>query len=142
MAKKAQYYIEAEELFVQERLNVEEIALRIPVSSRTIGDWRREHDWDGKRERFAAQETSTTEKLYKLIQALTDKAILSAENNEEPSQSQLYFIGRMAPLLLKFKKFEESVQKPAEEGVAEETLAEQKQVIQELKETMMRLGLA
>ena len=141
MAKKAQYYIETEELFVQERLSVEEIAQRIPVSSRTIGDWRRENDWDGKRERFAAQETSTTEKLYKLIQALTDKAIQSAENNEEPSQSQLYFIGKMAPLLLKLKKFEEDVQKPAEEGVTEDTLAEQKQVVQELKETMMRLGL-
>ena len=48
----------------------------------------------------------------------------------------------MAPLLLKLKKFEEDVQKPAEEGVTEDTLAEQKQVVQELKETMMRLGLA
>ena len=142
MAKKAEYFIRAEEMFVQERLSVEEIAQRMPVSSRTIGDWRRENDWDGKRERFAAQETSTTEKLYKLIQALTDKAIQSAENNEEPSQSQLYFIGKMAPLLLKLKKFEEDVQKPAEEGVTEDTLAEQKQVVQELKETMMRLGLA
>lgn len=142
MAKKAQYYIEAEERFVQERLSVEEIAQRIPVSSRTIGDWRRENDWDGKRERFAAQETSTTEKLYKLIQTLTDKAIESAENNEEPSQSQLYFIGRMAPLLLKLKKFEEDVQKPAEAGVTQETLDEQKRVAQELQETMMRLGLA
>ena len=142
MAKKAQHYADAERLFVQDRLSVEEIAGRIPVSSRTIGDWRREYGWDARREKLAETNSKTHEKLYTLIQTLTDKAIESAANGEEPSQSQLYFIGKMAPLLLKLQSYEEASQKPSEEGVTEETVAEQKRVLGELKETAMRLGLA
>lgn len=129
MAKKAQYYIEAERLFVQDRLSVEEIADRVPVSARSLGDWRREHDWDGKRVRFSETNTKTHEKLYTLIQTLTDKAIQSAQSGEEPSQSQLYFIGKMAPLLLKLQSYEEAAtekddepEQPKKQGLTEETI--------------------
>lgn len=129
MAKKAQYYADAERLFVQERLSVEEIARQLPVSSRTIGDWRRRHGWDEKRERFSETNSKTHEKLYTLIQTLTDKAIESAANGEEPSQSQLYFIGKMAPLLLKLQSYEEAAtekgsgpDEPKKQGLTENTI--------------------
>jgi hypothetical protein len=128
MAKKAGFYMEAERLFVQERMTVDAIARQLPVSERTLGDWRRDGKWDKLRAAFAESNSKTHEKLYTLIQRLTDKAIQSAEEGTEPSQSQLYFIAKMAPLLLKLQGYEEAVEKPAEEeppkrkGLTEETI--------------------
>lgn len=143
MAKKSQYYQIAEQMFVFDHLSVSDIAEQIPVSERTIGDWRRDGNWDVRRDQSVALQSSTTEKLHKLVDKLIDNTVSSIENGQEPSQSQLYLIGKLTPALIRMQKFEETVtdKKPAS-GVTEETLAEQKQVKQELHETMMRLGLA
>lgn len=143
MAKKSEYYQIAEQLFVVDRLSVSDIAKRIPVSERTVGDWRRDGQWDDRRDTMAALQTSTTEKLHKLVDKLIDNTVASIEGGTEPSQSQLYLIGKLTPALIRMQKFEETVTsaKPAA-GVTQETLAEQKQVRQDLQETMMRLGLA
>lgn len=141
MAKKAQYYQAAEQLYVFEHLGLADIAARIPVSERTLGDWSREGNWDEKRQNHMQQQTTTTEKLHKVVDKMAEKIIEKLDQNEDPSQSQLYLLGKLSPILVRMQKFEESVQKPAEEGVTEETLAEQKQMIQEFKETLMRLGL-
>lgn len=107
MAKKAELYTEAERLYVQEHLGQADIAQRLGVSERTIRYWATEGMWSDKRGELAETTGKTHEKLYKLIQSLTDKAIQSCEKGEEPSQSQLYFIGKMAPLLLKLQTYEQ-----------------------------------
>jgi hypothetical protein len=143
MAKKAQYYQIAEQLFVYDHLSVADIAEQLPVSDRTIGDWRRDGNWDARRDQTVALQTSTTEKLHKLVDKLIDNTVSSIEDGTGPSQSQLYLIGKLTPALIRMQKFEETVTttKPAA-GVTEETLSQQKQVLQEMQETLMRLGLA
>jgi hypothetical protein len=105
--RKAQSYAEAERLYVQEHLGQADIAKRIKVSERTIRAWAAEGKWAERRGTFAEVSGKTHEKLYRLIQSLTDKAIQSCESDGEPSQSQLYFIAKMAPLLLKIQSYEE-----------------------------------
>lgn len=129
MAKRAEHYSESERLYVQERLTFEQIADRIGVSERTLRTWATQGEWAERRKVFTETNTKTHEKLYTLIQALTDKAIQSAENNEEPSQSQLYFIGKMAPLLFKLQSYEEASaekddepEQPKKQGLTEETI--------------------
>jgi predicted transcriptional regulator len=107
MAKKADLFAEAERLYVQENLGQADIAQRLGIGERTVRYWASEGNWSARRGSFAEATGKTHEKLYKLIQALIDKAIQSAEAGEEPSQSQLYFIGKMAPLLLKLQNYEE-----------------------------------
>jgi hypothetical protein len=125
---KAELYAEAERLYVQERMNMDDIAVKMGRDPRSIRTWAAEGDWVGRRARFTEATGKTHEKLYVLIQKLTDKAIQSAEDGEEPSQSQLYFIAKMAPLLLKLQTYEETADKPAEEtapkkqGLTEDTI--------------------
>ena len=142
MAKKAELYSEAERLYVQEHLGQAEIAERLGVSERTVRYWSQEGSWAERRGNFAQATSSTSEKLYKLVQALTDKAIQSAEEGTEPSQSQLYFIAKMAPLLLKLHDYEETAQPPkqADEDKAK-ALNRYEDVMGEMQKTLMQLGL-
>ncbi len=112
MAKKAELCAEAERLYVQEQLGQAEIALRLGIAERTVRYWATEGMWGDRREKFAEVTSKTSEKLYHLIQTLTDKAVEKCEAGEEPSQSQLYFIGKMAPLLLKLQSYEKEVDPP------------------------------
>lgn len=107
MAKKAELCAEAERLYVQEQLGQAEIAQRLGIAERTVRYWATEGKWGDRREKFAEVTSKTSEKLYHLIQTLTDKAVEKCQAGEEPSQSQLYFIGKMAPLLLKLQSYEE-----------------------------------
>lgn len=91
MAKKAELYSEAERLYVQEHLGQTDIAERLGVAERTIRYWATEGNWAERRGNYVEATSKTSEKLYKLVQTLTDKAIESVENGEVPSQSQLFF---------------------------------------------------
>ena len=142
MAKKVELYSEAERLYVQERLGQADIAERLGVSERTIRTWSTEGNWNSRRGAFAEVTGKTHEKLYKLIDALTDKAIESANKGEEPSQSQLYFIGKMAPLLLKLQNYEEtSVPAKAEEADKAKAVSRYESVMDEMSKTLQQLGL-
>lgn len=136
MAKKAELYSEAERLYVQEQLGQADIAQRLGVAERTVRYWASEGNWAARRGSFAEATGKTHEKLYKLIQALTDKAIQSAEAGEEPSQSQLYFIGKMAPLLLKLQNYEEK-EAAADEPEVEKPKQLSEQTIRRIEEEIL-----
>ncbi|NMW18052.1 MAG: hypothetical protein HKK66_03300 [Chlorobiaceae bacterium] len=142
MAKKAELYSEAERLYVQEHLGQTDIAERLGVAERTIRYWATEGNWAERRGNYVEATSKTSEKLYKLVQTLTDKAIESVENGEVPSQSQLFFISKMAPLLLKLQNYEES-SAPAKQDEADKakTATRYEDVMQEMQKTLMQLGL-
>jgi hypothetical protein len=137
MAKKAELYAEAERLYVQERLGQADIAARLCVAERTVRYWATEGNWSGRRKGFAEATGKTHEKLYQLIQSLTDKAIQSCESGEEPSQSQLYFIGKMAPLLLKLQNYEEKTADPDGEPEAEKPKQLTQETIRQIEEEIL-----
>lgn len=142
MAKKAELYSEAERLYVQEHLGQSDIAERLGVAERTVRYWANEGNWSERRGSFVEATSKTSEKLYKLVQTLTDKAIESVENGEVPSQSQLFFISKMAPLLLKLQNYEESSAPSKQDEVDKEKAATRfEDVMQEMQKTLMQLGL-
>lgn len=104
---KAELIVKAERLYVQERRSMADVAKAVGRDERTIRTWASEGNWVASRDAYAEATGKTHEKLYRLVSSLTDKAIESCESGTEPSQSQLYFIAKMAPLLLKLKTYEE-----------------------------------
>lgn len=142
MAKKNEHYAEAERLYVQDHLGQADIAERLGVSERTVRYWSQEGNWAERRGNFAEATGKTHEKLFKLIQSLTDKAIQSAESGEEPSQSQLYFIAKMAPLLLKLQNYEEAAQPVKADIIDKEKAASRlEDITGEMQKTLQQLGL-
>lgn len=115
MAKKHLYYDQAEQLYVVEQLTLREIADRLPVSERTIGDWSREGNWDDKRRQHIESRRMFHEELYslgrKLIKAVND----DLDAGQEVSHRRLNSIARIVPLLLKAKEYEEVVREHKKE---------------------------
>ena len=141
---KAELYAEAERLYVQERMSMDDVAQKMGRDPRSIRTWAAEGDWVGRRARYTEATGKTHEKLYTLIQRLTDKAIESCETGAEPSQSQLYFIGKMAPLLLKLQTYEEASSPDKAPGEPDKAAAADRleAVSDELTKAMTQLGLA
>jgi hypothetical protein len=142
MAKKAGYYVAAEQLYLYEHLTLAEIAARIPVSERTLGDWQRDGKWSERREKLAEQQASSSEKAYELSNSLMDDFISAVKEGKEPSQWKVVLFGKISPMLERFRKYEQETERQPDEGVSEKTVEQQKQVVQDLQETLMKLGLA
>lgn len=124
MAKKAQNYAEAERLYITDQLTLSAVAAQLGLSERTVWEWKSQGKWDEKRAKYFEVVSSAHESLYELLKDLTKKVGGVVKEGKDPNQAQLYFIGKIAPLLIKLKSYEEEVGKesaPAE-GLSEETL--------------------
>lgn len=116
MAKKHLYYDQAEQLYVIEQLTLREVAERLPVSERTLGDWNREGAWDEKRRQHIESRRMFHEELYslgrKLIKAVND----DLDAGREVSHRRLNSIARIVPLLVKAKEYEEIIKDHKDEA--------------------------
>lgn len=74
MAKEA-LRKQAETLYVDEGLTAKEIALRIKVSEKTIGDWKKKYNWKSKRIAKQTSPESQAKKYDELLDALLDKRL-------------------------------------------------------------------
>jgi hypothetical protein len=143
MAKKPEYYSEAQRLYVQERLTFEAIAQQLPVSDRSLREWAKEGEWVERREAFVEVQTQSHDKLHKMISLLIDRVNTSLENGEDPNPAQLNFIKGMAPSLVKLKEYEEKATPAATAGEAEKQQAATRyeNVMEEMQKTLQQLGL-
>lgn len=138
---KAELIVEAERLYVKELQDEKTVGAAVGRTDRTIRAWASEGNWAASRKAYTEATGKTHEKLYRLVSTLTDKAIEAAEEGAEPSQAQLYFIGKMAPLLLKLKSYEE--EEAAPEGAPDKAAAASRleAINEELAKTMGSLGM-
>jgi len=107
--KRAQFYSEAERLYVQEQRTFEDIAKQLDVAERTLRNWAEDGKWQARREQYVAMQTSTHEDMHTLVRGLLRLANKDIADQKPPSQSVLYTISKIAPLLDRVKKYEDSV---------------------------------
>ncbi len=144
MAKKPEYYPDAQRLYVQERLTFEAIAQQLPVSDRTLREWAKEGEWVERREAFAEVQTKSHDKLHKMLGLLIDRACEAIEEGKDPNPAQLNFIKGMAPSLVKLKAYEENALPSGSSGAEEKARAATRYetVMEEMQKTLQQLGLA
>lgn len=142
MAVKAEHYPEAERLYVQDRCTFEQISDKIGVSERTLRYWAKEGSWQERRQNLDESAGKMHEKLHELMETMTDNLIEGMKSGEDPSQSQLYFITKMAPTLLKIRTYEETAATAAgEQADKAETVSKYETLMDEMQKTLMQLGL-
>ena len=88
--KKTEYFAEAERLFIVENYTLEDIANKLPVTTRTLIDWKKEGDWDRKRRELAKQKEAFHVELYEFSRILLRKVRTDMEAGKDASSGQLY----------------------------------------------------
>lgn len=117
MAKSPEILIIATQYYVECQMSVAQIAKRLNVSEKTLHTWKKENDWQGKRNRFLKSMYSTNQSLYELLHLVSQKAIDDYKTDGTmPDQKTLYFIMGMTDRLPKLKMYEkQEIQEKVEE---------------------------
>lgn len=117
MAKSPEILILATQYYVECQMSVAQIAKRLNVSEKTLHNWKKENDWQSKRNRFLKSMYSTNQSLYELLHLVSQKAIDDYKTDGTmPDQKTLYFIMGMTDRLPKLKMYEkQEIQDKVEE---------------------------
>lgn len=129
LAKKAQLFAEAERLYIVEQCTLGDIASRLGVHEKTVGNWKEEGDWESKRSRHLKGKQAFHEELYDFSRKLMQSIKADMEAGKEVSPGRFFALTKMLPMLIKTKDYEEIISRKEKEeeqkgsgGITEQTL--------------------
>lgn len=99
----------AKGLYVREQLTLKEIARRLEVNERTIRTWRdQDGDWNKERQAYLESKKSFHQELYEFGRELMNSIRSDFQRGEKVESNRLYCFGRILPLIVKPKDYEEA----------------------------------
>ena len=114
MAKKAQFFAEAERLFVQEQQTCAEIATRLSLGECTVREWKAEGAWDDKRSQYLTSKASFHNELYEFARVLMAQIKRDMADGKDISSGRLYSLAKILPMITKAKDLDEIMEKEAD----------------------------
>lgn len=103
---KMKYYKEAETLFLQDGLSVDEICKTLNVSRRTLFYWRGKYEQDRKRAEKLATKENFSKELQSFAEKLMAKITTDMINKRPVNQSEFYTLTNLLKYLPDVAKFE------------------------------------
>ena len=107
---KMKYYNQAEALFLQDNLSVDEICKNLNVSRRTLFYWRTKYEWDRKKAEKLANKEGFSKELQSFTEKLMAKLTMDMQNNQPVNQSEYYTLTNLLKysiIILRRKKYME-----------------------------------
>ena len=103
---KMKYYKQAETLFLQDNLSVDEICKNLNVSRRTIFYWRTKYEWDRKKVEKLATKENFSKELQSFAKKLMAKLSTDMQNKKPVNQSEYYTLTNLLKYLPDLVKLE------------------------------------
>ena len=124
---KTKYYKQAETLFLQDNLSVDEICKNLNVSRRTIFYWRTKYEWDRKKVEKLATKENFSKELQSFAEKLMAKLSTDMQNKKPVNQSEYYTLTNLLKYLPDLTKIElkEQPQIPKPTGQLSEDFVKQ-----------------
>lgn len=107
MVKKQEYAKEAERLYVEKHMTLQEISEKLPVGHSTLRKWSSEGGWAAKRKEALAGMEDFHLELYALGRELAAAIKRDLRDGEEVSPARFYALGRIMDTAEKSYKYEE-----------------------------------
>ena len=104
MSKKKFYYAEAERLYVEEQMTIEEISHRLNVSIRTLKSWKKENGWNEKRQEFISSKRMNLRDFNIFVHKMFSDLQDDLDNKREISSGRFYSFNRQLDMWLKYMK--------------------------------------
>jgi len=111
VTKKALYYNEAERLYTEEQMTINEVSSNLNIAVRTVNYWKKNKNWDDKREKFLNSKRTFHERLYDFSHILMDSIEKDIKNGDRLDSRRLHTFTKILPLVTKMKDYEETINK-------------------------------
>ena len=108
---KMKYYKEAEMMFIQEKMTIDEIATKLEVSRRILFYWKNKFQWDKKRSKLYNNNLDFSEELREFIRKLMSKITHDIDNKSPTTQAEIYSLLNLLKTMPELKNYEKSLAK-------------------------------
>ena len=100
---KMKLFKQAEQMYLKGS-TVSEISLELGIAKRTLFYWKKQYDWDKKRQESMYDKSQFKEDLQKFAQKLMDKIANSNKTNSQISQAEYYSLVNILNFLPELKE--------------------------------------
>ena len=113
MTKSEILLANAERFYVIERMTEKEVAQQVGVHERTIRRWKKEYNWETKKDQYFQTTSLFHKEMYNFARKLMASIEYDLDNGNEVNSSRMYTFTKMLPLITKIKDSEGNVKKDA-----------------------------
>ena len=106
---KMKYYKQAEMMYIDDKLTVDEIATQLEVSRRTLFYWKNKFQWDKKRSKLYNNNLDFSEELRGFIRKLMAKITQNIDNKSPTTQAEIYSLLNLIKTMPELKNYEKSL---------------------------------
>ena len=109
----------AERFYVIERMTDKEVAQQVGVHERTIRRWKKEHNWDVKKDQYFQTASLFHKEMYNFARKLMISIEYDLDNGNEINSSRMYTFTKILPLITKIKDYEEHIKNDSNAKIPE-----------------------
>ena len=102
---KMKLFKQAEQMYLK-GLSVSEISLQLGIAKRTLFYWKKQYDWDKKRQEAMYDKTQFKEDLQKFAQKLMNRISSSKQQEIQISQAEYFSLVNILKLFPELKELE------------------------------------
>ena len=109
----------AERFYVIERMTEKEVAQQVGVHERTIRRWKKEHNWDLKKDQYFQTASLFHKEMYNFARKLMISIEYDLDNGNEINSSRMYTFAKILPLITKIKDYEDNIKNDSNTKIPE-----------------------
>ena len=109
----------AERFYVIERMTEKEVAQQVGVHERTIRRWKKEHNWDVKKDQYFQTASFFHKEMYNFARKLMISIEYDLDNGNEINSSRMYTFAKILPLITKIKDYEDNIKNDSNAKIPE-----------------------
>ena len=109
----------AERFYVIERMTEKEVAQQVGVHERTIRRWKKEHNWDLKKDQYFQTASLFHKEMYNFARKLMISIEYDLDNGNEINSSRMYTFAKILPLITKIKDYEDNIKNDSNAKIPE-----------------------
>ena len=109
----------AERFYVIERMTEKEVAQQVGVHERTIRRWKKEHNWDVKKDQYFQTASLFHKEMYNFARKLMLSIEYDLDNGNEINSSRMYTFAKILPLITKIKDYEDNIKNDSNAKIPE-----------------------
>lgn len=108
---KLKLYKQAENLYIEGGVSIEDICRNLDISRRTIFYWKKKYDWDKSRNKKYKSESKLSTELIDIVLKFMQQISKNMDNKIPTSQAEYYALINLVKNIPEVKKYEKSVEK-------------------------------